>query len=208
MGDDDKLDAAYGLQTPDDSRRLYADWADTYDADFVAESQYILHDNVARAFAAAGGRGPVLDIGAGTGLAGIALAREAVQPIDGTDISPEMLEQAEAKNTYRRLFAGDILEGLDVPDGSYPGIISSGTFTLGHVGPEGLDEVVRLLAPRGLAVISVRDAHFETAGFVQKLAMLNPFLANVGQIRARIYGADAQGPHAMDMAILLHLWKS
>lgn len=31
----DKLDDAYALKTPEDSRRLYADWAASYDAEFA-----------------------------------------------------------------------------------------------------------------------------------------------------------------------------
>ena len=207
MNDDSRLKQAYGLKTPDDSRKLYADWADTYESEFVAANGYVLHLNVARAFVEAGGQGPVLDMGAGTGIGGVALAERGVAEIDGTDISPEMLEQAAKKGVYRRLFAGDILAGLDVPDATYPGIVSAGTFTLGHVGPEGLGEVVRLLAPGGLAVIAVRDAHFEGAGFAGAIETLAPRLERVAQEPARIYAEGATGEHADDMSILLHLWK-
>lgn len=208
MSDDPRLEKAYGLKTPDDSRKLYADWAESYESDFVAANGYVLHLNVAGAFAGAGGRGPVLDMGAGTGICGEALAERGVGDIDGTDISPEMLDQAAGKGVYRKLFPGDILAGLDVPDESYAGVVSSGTFTLGHVGPEGLDEVVRLLAPDGLAVIAVRDAHYEAEGFDAKIQALEPLLARVTRPLARIYTQTATGDHADDMAILLHLWKA
>lgn len=39
MNDPD-LDAAYALETPDDSRRLYADWAQTYDTSFAKDADY------------------------------------------------------------------------------------------------------------------------------------------------------------------------
>lgn len=208
MSEDERLNRAYGLKTSDDSRRLYAEWAESYDSDFVAASDYVLHRAVADAFAAAGGQGPVLDMGAGTGLCGAALAPHAPGAIDGTDISPEMLEQAARKGVYRQLFAGDILAGLDAPDASYPGIVSSGTFTLGHVGPEGLDEVARLLAPDGLAVIAVRDAHFEAEGFEAKLAELAPVFPSITWSRTRIYAEGSTGEHADDLALLLHLRKS
>ena len=172
MTEKDRLAAAYSLKTPDDSRKLYADWADTYDFDFVAASGYQLHAQVARAFVEAGGQAPILDMGAGTGLCGVSLNEFGLGEVDATDISPEMLEKAAEKSVYRALFPGDILAGLDLPDGVYSGIVSAGTFTLGHVGPDGLDEVVRLLEPGGLAVIAVRDAHFEEAGFTAKLAEL------------------------------------
>lgn len=208
MSKDARLRQAYSLKTPDDSRDLYADWAATYDSEFVAENGYVLHLQVADAFAAAGGRGPVLDMGAGTGLGGVALDGHGVGVIDGTDISPEMLEKAADKGVYRRLFAGDILAGLDVPNASYAAIVSAGTFTLGHVGPAGLDEVVRLLEPDGLAVIAVRDAHYEAEGFDAKLDALRPHLSVVESPRVRIYADGATGDHADDLSILLHLRKA
>ncbi|THH34753.1 class I SAM-dependent methyltransferase [Aliishimia ponticola] len=208
MTKDEKLDTAYSLKTPDDSRKLYGDWAESYEEDFVETSGYILHIHVARAFSEAGGEGPVLDVGAGTGLVGEALAQFDPGEIDGTDISPEMLQQAAEKGVYRALFPGDILAGLGLPDGVYSGVVSAGTFTLGHVGPDGLDEVVRLLTSGGLAVIAVRDAHFTESGFEQKIAELEPVLSEVGKTSVRIYAEGADGPHADDQAILLHLWKA
>ena len=67
-----RLDAAYSLKTPADSRRLYRDWASTYDDDFAARMDYQMPARIAAVFAASG-EGPVLDIGAGTGplVAGI-----------------------------------------------------------------------------------------------------------------------------------------
>ena len=200
------LDAAYALKTPDDSRKLYADWAKTYEADFIATTGYRLHAAVADAFATAGGQGPVLDMGAGTGICGVSLAAHGIGPIDGTDISPEMLAEAAGKSCYANLFEGDILAGLNVPDGAYAGIVSSGTFTLGHVGPDGLNEVVRLLAPGGLAVISVRDTHYEAEGFADEITSLEPHLKRIFETKAAIY-AGSSHDHAGDKAILLHLIK-
>lgn len=208
MPTDDKLHRAYALQTPSDAKALYADWAASYDADFIAASQYILHLNVVSAFIAAGGTAPVLDIGAGTGACGEAFRQQGLRPVDAMDISADMLAVAQTKGVYDTLFTADILTGSDRPDGCYPGIVSAGTFTLGHVGPEGLDEVVRLLAPGGLAVIAVRDAHYNDAEFDSKLLKLEPVLHAISAITCRIYANTETGPHADDMAILLHLRKA
>ena len=205
MSDPDDLNRAYALQTPDDSRRLYADWAATYDTDFVAERGYVLHIAVADAFAQAGGAGPVLDLGAGTGGCGLALARHGIDPLHATDIAPEMLEQAAAKEIYARCFEGDILAGLDAPEASYRGLVSAGTFTCGHVGPQGLDEIARLLAPGGLAVISVRDVHFEAEGFAAKIAKMTGDLTLENKPLVRIYAEGRDGENANDLALLLHL---
>ena len=48
--DEPDLDAAYGLKTPDDSKRLYAAWAKTYDAGFAARMDYCLPERVVQAF--------------------------------------------------------------------------------------------------------------------------------------------------------------
>ena len=195
----------YALETPEDSRKLYADWAATYDSDFVSERGYILHIAVADAFVAAGGKGPVLDLGAGTGICGQVLARHGITDLHATDIAPEMLERAALKRVYSRLFEGNILAGLGTADWAYRGIVSSGTFTCGHVGAAGLDEVARVLAPGGLAVISVRDIHFEGAGFAAKIRALEPLLTLEAKPLARIYAPGATGENADDLALLLHL---
>lgn len=66
---DPDLEKAYALQTPDDNRKLYADWADSYDSGFAREMDYRLPRMVALILAEIyQGAGPVLDLGAGTGL--------------------------------------------------------------------------------------------------------------------------------------------
>jgi predicted TPR repeat methyltransferase len=55
--------------------------------------------------------GAMLDLGCGTGLAGVAF-RPYVDRLVGMDISPGMIEQAKAKNVYDELAAADLLEFL------------------------------------------------------------------------------------------------
>ena len=208
MTDDPSPDKAYDLKTPADSVALYRAWAETYDSGFVADHGYELHLRVAEAFGAAGGKGPVLDVGAGTGLCGAALHTAGVGPVDATDISAEMLEQAAAKSVYRTLFVGDILAGLDAAEATYAGVVSSGTFTHGHVGPEALTEVLRLMAPGGIAVLSINDAHYETAGFAAAFEALAPQLAHMSATLVPIYSANAQGDHARDVARIVTFAKA
>ena len=63
------LENAYALSSLDDTRKLYADWAETYDKTFIEASDFVQPQRVAEAFVAAGGAGPVLDFGCGTGPA-------------------------------------------------------------------------------------------------------------------------------------------
>ena len=54
------LAEAYALQTPEDSRRLYARWAATYESEFVALNQYVIPDRVAAVFAEVGRTWPAV----------------------------------------------------------------------------------------------------------------------------------------------------
>lgn len=197
------LQSAYALETPDDNRKLYADWAADYDQDFARQQDYHLPVHTAEIFVKAGGTGPVLDVGAGTGLCGAILANLGVGPIDAVDISAEMLDVAMAKDIYRDAIEADLNEGIPVPRDSYNGIISSGTFTTGHVGPEALDALLRVARPGALFAISINARHYEAAGFAAKLSALQD-----GQIRnltlpeTRIYGDNATGEHKDDIALI------
>lgn len=203
MTDKPDLQAAYALQTPDDSRRLYAEWAGDYDSTFAAREDYQLHIHTARAFVRAGGQGPVLDVGAGTGLCGAVLADLGVGPIDAADISPEMLKQAMKKDVYRDAIEADLNEGIPAPPDSYSGIVSSGTFTTGHVGPDAIDALLRVARHGAIFALSINARHFESAGFRSKLDDLSK-----GQIQAlnlvetRIYGDLAAGEHKDDIALI------
>jgi predicted TPR repeat methyltransferase len=197
------LDAAYSLKTPDDSVRLYADWAEDYDSNFVAAEDYRLHIHTARAFAGAGGEGPVLDVGAGTGICGAVLADLGIGPLDALDISPEMLAQAGEKDLYRRLVEADLTKGLPLAPVSYAGIVSSGTFTTGHVGPEALDALLPVARPGALFALSIKTAHFRAAGFEAKLdALSEGAIRNLRLPEVRIFGDKATGEHKDDTALI------
>lgn len=202
----DRLHSAYALSGPEDSRRLYAEWAATYDADFAQATGYRLPEAVAAAYAASGGAGPVLDLGAGTGLVGERLAARGIGPVDGVDISPEMLGQARGKRVYRRLIAGDVTAGLTLPANSYAGIVSAGTFTLGHLGPDVLPELLRIARPGALFALSVNAAHHAAAGFAPALAALEGRIGDLVQEEVPIYGGE--GVHSADRAFILRFRRT
>ena len=196
------LDGAYDLKTTEESLRLYRDWAETYDEAFAKEHDYIMHQHVARAYVNAGGFQPVLDVGAGTGLCGQALRERGLDHIDATDISPDMLTVAKAKGIYHTLFESDILAGLDIEAGIYAGITSSGTFTHGHVGPEAIDELIRLVRSGGWIVISINSGHFAAHGFEAKFASLGDTITNLEFRELPIYAASGSGEHAQDTGLV------
>lgn len=200
MADDPDVDDAYAMQSPDEVRALYRTWSHSYDAVFSDAQGYQLPREVAAAFVGAGGAGPVLDVGAGTGLVGTLLKGMNVGPVDGIDLSQDMLDVAAMKGDYRALHQRDVLAPLDLRDAPYQGIVSAGTFTLGHVGPEALENLMTVAAPGALFVISVNAAHFASAGFDAALARLAPQLTDLSLRDVRIYDDRADAKHRNDMA--------
>ena len=174
------LDEAYSVKSPDDNRRLYAKWAATYETSFVDAKQYRYPKAIAEVFNdVVGPVTRVLDIGTGTGLTGMYLLR--LRPdlvIDGMDISPEMLAQAQSKlrqdgsAVYRALFERDLTRAVPNENPPYEALFSSGTFTHGHLGPECIANLLPLLEHNGWLVIGVNNEHFESRGFEQELASL------------------------------------
>ena len=168
---------AFALDGPDDNRQLYASWADTYESGFMETSGYIYHRNVAELFCQrfvsdrfTPDQDAVLDIGCGTGVLGQELRRLGIKRIDGLDISPEMLEQAQLKldasePIYRHLIEADLTAPIKIENDSYAGVVSSGAFTHGHLGPESLREVFRVASPGALCAIGINSAHFDEFGF-------------------------------------------
>lgn len=199
---------AYALRTPEDNKRLYANWAQSYDIGFAQKMDYLLPVKVAQAFASSGGRGPILDIGAGTGLAGEAIAALGLGPVDATDISPEMLDIARQKQIYQKLFVGDMTKRLPIADNTYSGIISSGTFTTGHVGPEALDEVIRVAANGALIVLTIHPDHFETKGFAAKFESLAQHIGPLKKTEISCYGDNTTEELRSQKILLVHFSKA
>jgi 2-polyprenyl-3-methyl-5-hydroxy-6-metoxy-1,4-benzoquinol methylase len=64
------LEDAYALETPDDNRALYRNWASTYDADFALRNKYVYPKSIATICASlvdASSPLTILDIGCGNG---------------------------------------------------------------------------------------------------------------------------------------------
>ncbi|MBD1548943.1 class I SAM-dependent DNA methyltransferase [Roseibium aggregatum] len=146
---------------------FYDDWADTYDTDMIDTIGYVGHIITAEALAALVSDGAeILDAGCGTGLVAVELKKRNVSlRIDGIDLTQGMLDEAAETHAYRELIVGDLMGKLDFSDNSYDGIVSAGVYTNGHVGPTGLDELVRVAKPGAPIVLTVRDTAWEADGF-------------------------------------------
>ncbi|MHA7774535.1 class I SAM-dependent DNA methyltransferase [Roseibium sp. M-1] len=156
-------------------RDFYSDWADTYDTDLLIVTGYVGPEIAAEALVKLVPKEAlVLDAGCGTGLAGIELIKRNWDlTIDGIDLTPVMLEHARSKGAYRKLNLADMVLPLyDIDDNIYDGIVSTGVFATGHVGPEGLDELIRVAKPGASIVLTIRESSFEAEGFKARIEEL------------------------------------
>jgi SAM-dependent methyltransferase len=204
---DTALTGALTLAGPDACLAYYRDWAASYDSSFATEMQYLLPAHVAAAFIGTGAAGPVLDVGAGTGLLAERLRDMGFAgEIDAVDFSPEMLARAAEKRLYTGLFRADITQPLDLPR-RYAGIVSSGTFTAGHVGPEALPHLLALALPGAQVALSINRRVWVKAGFDRALAALSGAgqITDLQSIEVEVYGAAAlalDADHAADRALI------
>lgn len=196
------LDEAYQINGPQDARRLYGDWAPTYDESFGAAWGYIAPREIAAILRSEGGpEAEILDIGAGTGLVAEHLRGLTV---DAVDITPEMLEIARPKGLYRQLLLGDLTAMLPIPDQSYDAVISCGTFTHGHVGPECFPELLRITRPGAVFACGTIGPVLDGAGFGSALARLVA-LGKITPVAWRdipIY-EGAEHPHKEDRGLVM-----
>lgn len=163
------------LWTPrsvEETQQIYADWADGYDGDMQTMS-YATPGRVADALTrfTADRMAPVLDFGCGTGLSGGALAKAGFTTIDGTDISPAMLDHARGKGIYRDLWLGTPGEVRAKP-GAYQAIIATGVVSLGAAPPQMLGTLVAALGSGGLLAFSYNDPTLAAPDYVEALDAL------------------------------------
>lgn len=206
MEKEPSLKAAHALQSKDEVLDLYGAWADTYDTGFAMNQGYQIPREVAVAYAEVGGQGPLLDVGAGTGLVAQEMAKFEIGPVDGVDLSPDMLRVAGRKGVYRNLIEADITEPLPGAP-KFAGIVSAGTFTLGHVGPEGITALLDGAAAGTQFVISVNARHYESAGFA---ALLKGIAGRITELRfkdIKIYD-DRCDPEYRDEVSRLLIFRS
>tara|TARA_B100000586_G_scaffold116046_1_gene83619 strand:- start:94 stop:726 length:633 start_codon:yes stop_codon:yes gene_type:complete len=193
MAGEELLDAAYELQNADEALAHYEAWAATYDDEVDGKHRYAQPRRCASALAElvdpAGAE--VLDVGCGTGLSGLALAAAGFFTLDGCDLSPAMLKQAERTGTYRRLFEADLNEGIDVPDGFYDAATAVGVLSFGHARTDALREMLRVLRPEGVLVVGLNDHYWDEGAVPAELEAIEA--DGQGRVVMREHGEHLPG---------------
>jgi predicted TPR repeat methyltransferase len=156
----------------DQLAQYYQQWADRYDDD-VLQEEYSGPEYIADYFASMQKENSqqdtevsILDAGCGSGLVGIALQQKGYDNICGCDLSFEMTSLAEKTECYRDVAGGvDISNMITFKDDQYDVIVSCGVFTLGHVPPQALNELIRITKKGGMIVVSTRTSYYESTDF-------------------------------------------
>ncbi len=161
----------WAARSVEDTRTLYDDWADQYDAD-VMGAGYATPGRIAKALAETVGdtSARLLDFGCGTGISGAAFQQVGFTQIDGADLSAEMLAQAKTKGLYRKLWQIDPDAPLPITQGHYEIIAAVGVVSLGGAPPETLDTLLGRLAPGGWLAFSYNEPTLGDARFLDALA--------------------------------------
>lgn len=192
QNDEDFFDAVYKLTTLDQSAAHYAKFAETYET-AMAENGYITPKRCAEALAGAGAdkSRPVLDVGCGSGLSGLALRAEGYGTLDGTDYSDEMLEQARTKNLYRDLWQADLTEPAPERAETYAAICAAGVLNPAHAPAEALDTIMGMLEPGGLFAFSLNDHAVKDGSYEGRINTLID--CGAAELMFREYGEHMPG---------------
>ena len=203
---------AYSVITPEDNKRLYAKWATSYERSFVESNRYRYPRAVAEHFAnvvppSFGER--FVDVGCGTGIVGARLS--SLRPtcrIDGIDISPEMIGQARQKlrsdstPVYANLIEADLTQPQPALPMEYDAMLSAGTFTHGHLGPEAIQILLSLVRVGGWLVIGINAEHFDSRGFADVLSKANLSGDITSPVFHKIQVYEEGSPHYGDQAVI------
>lgn len=160
---------------------LYDQWAATYD-ETLRTWGYEAPQLAARTLVdAVGPTAYVLDVGCGTGLTGAALRTAGLTgDIDGIDLSPASLAQAQGKGVYASLAEVD-LQGLPLPIDSdrYDALLCVGVLTYVSNDDALLRDFARVLRGGGTMVLTQRTDLFAERSYGTLLDGLSGILGGV-----------------------------
>ncbi|XP_077989337.1 uncharacterized protein LOC144443671 [Glandiceps talaboti] len=164
----ERLSKILDVNTPNEEViGAYDDWAETYDKDqlqhgygapFLASD--VLRDMVPDKNAY------ILDAAAGTGLGGEELKKHGYNNQDALDPSKNLLAIAEQRQVYKRTICDKLgTNRLDIDPDYYDAVTCAGCFVPGHVPPDCLPELVRIVKPGGYIIIITREQYYNDADY-------------------------------------------
>jgi len=173
MEDQNVVQWVYSSKNNQELLERYDRWAKDYESDLEQDFGWTAPHRAAEIFAKHVSKEvKVLDAGAGTGLVGELLSKLGYADIVGIDLSPGMLEEARKKGAYQDLRQMVLGEHLDFLTDSFGAVVSVGVLTVGHAPASCLDELVRVTAPGGYVIFTIRPDVYEQNGFKEKQAGL------------------------------------
>ena len=156
--------------TAEEQVEVYSQWASTYDEEMSKHKLTSYKSVTAKAVefwvepAGESAELSVLDAGCGTGILGAYFRTQTALSglhLTGLDLCPDMLQRAEEKKCYEHLAAGNLKHELPFAANQFDQAISSGVFLPGHVGPEAITNILRVVKPGGMFITTVREAMYE-----------------------------------------------
>ena len=199
------LKRAHTLSNEEETKRLYHDWAQTYEETMIDGLGYLSPQKAAKLLSLnVKNKGAyILDVGTGTGLVGMELSQLGYTNIDGQDYSAPMLEVAREKSVYKDLIEADLNQSLTIDDEKYDALICIGTFTHGHVGADCLDELFRIMKVGGRFITIIRTNYWEPAGFAAKI---NEF-TQAGSVKTIIKEKDSNYTNSENPESWFIVWE-
>jgi predicted TPR repeat methyltransferase len=140
-------------------RTLFDGYADRFEAHLI-ELGYRIPGLLRRHvidFATVANIGPVLDLGCGTGLVGLALSDLALGPLTGIDLSPRMLDAARAKGLYAVLLEERLPDALRDGTSRWRLIIAADVLCYFGALEDMFDTIRGRLRPGGRFMFSVEE---------------------------------------------------
>lgn len=154
--------------TKDDVRHIYESWAPEYDKIMLHTISFTNWRHIARAFDVAALKAfpakrkdeiKIIDVAAGTGLAGVELSKLGYTNIDALDMSQEMLNQARKKNVYQRLVCSYLSDQKtsEIETGQYDALTCVNAIGNKYIIQNAMTELCRIVSKGGLLCFDIFD---------------------------------------------------
>mgnify|MGYP006100209655 FL=1 len=171
----DWLKTVYSETSSLELNKHYKKWSNRYDQDmqewgyaYPVQLKKILKENLRIKKNI-----KILDAGCGTGYVAEALVELKFKNIVGIDFSQAMLEIAKQKKIYSKLICQSLNEKIKLRSNQFELVICTGVLTSGHVGPDSIKELIRVVKPCGYFICSIAESIFKKNGFKKEIENLS-----------------------------------